>query len=651
MPKPFEAEQKSLEELMGGKNAYAIPLYQRRYVWRNEQNDKLWEDVKECYENKTNHFLGSLVLMDYEKDEYDSKYQADELIDHAFEVRHIVDGQQRLTSLTLLLVALFQDMRNTEQAFWKAPDLDEQLEEDWNDLKSKMRRCFLTDVRDKHSKSGKGYIPRIVPVRSIYEAYKTLLNREGAGKQLLVEKAFHFHFGNVKKYREECLPSTVEGFCGDAVSPADEIYAFYDQMYISIASRMKIIRIDCAANEDAFQVFESLNGTGLSLTASDRIKNILMGLAAKEGQSLSTSRVESEWQQIDEIVGKGANLEAFLGSYMFTVAGKRVSKKDLTKVFQKQYLSQFESVSKALQDLRFSAKCYATLTRLVPYETKEGCVKQLPADLKSYLEGMRRNNPSQSVVPMLAASRAYGIDSSEFKSISRSILVLLVRHKVCQKSANLLDRYFEKLLDDMRNKTVQEVLDGIRANTQRDQSFRSAFEELSFEKGSSFEMSRARYYLVAIENYLRNKTGDCSLASEEDLTLEHIIPQAVNPETWFDGDDEIISRFNNDGSFRDHFNDDVINSIGNMCLLRRPENSSASNKSFASKKKAYESPDESGKTAVSTFQLVSQLVENDMRLDDGDIVLVSEGSTFNEESVQKRARALADYAVAIWNLE
>ncbi len=60
MPKPFEAEQKSFEEIMrkDGELAYAIPLYQRRYVWKIEQNQRLWDDVRSSNEGKENHFLG-----------------------------------------------------------------------------------------------------------------------------------------------------------------------------------------------------------------------------------------------------------------------------------------------------------------------------------------------------------------------------------------------------------------------------------------------------------------------------------------------------------------------------------------------------------------------------------------------------------------
>ena len=192
MTKAFEAEEKSLNELMmdnAGNLAYAIPLYQRKYVWGNEENSKLWDDVKECYLNNSNHFLGSLVLMKYERDEYSEKYQADELNEKfgSENVFHVVDGQQRLTSLSLVLAALYRDLLEHDDFYRLLPDCDTQDTQDWDTLKTDMRNCLMTKIRDRQSKSGKGYIPRIIPVKSIYEVYKGIVNTGAHGKRLRIE--------------------------------------------------------------------------------------------------------------------------------------------------------------------------------------------------------------------------------------------------------------------------------------------------------------------------------------------------------------------------------------------------------------------------------------------------------------------------------
>ena len=237
MPKPFEAEQKCLDELMrDGRSAYAIPLYQRRYVWNTEENRKLWDDVVECFTSHTNHFLGSFVLMDYVRDEYDPKYQADVLAEESFTVKHVVDGQQRMTSLSLILAALYKDMTDNDEYFQTLPGKDKQDEQDWNTLKSKIRECLVSDVRDRESKSHKGYIPHLIPGKSIYEAYKSIVNLEHIGKpQLLVEKAYALHLDNIQKFRLGIIPEMDEGVEERATLQAYRLFEFYKQMFISIA--------------------------------------------------------------------------------------------------------------------------------------------------------------------------------------------------------------------------------------------------------------------------------------------------------------------------------------------------------------------------------------------------------------------------------
>lgn len=658
MLKPFEADQKTLEELMrtDGKCAYAIPLYQRRYVWRNEQNSKLWDDVVECFEESTNHFLGSLVLMEYEKDEYDKKNQADELVGCSFAVRHVVDGQQRLTSLSLILAALYHDMVDYDSMFKKLADLDSQASQDWDTLKTKMRDCLVTDVRDKHSKNGKGYIPRIVPVVDIYEKYKAIVNKEEYGRQLLVERAFIFYLSSIKKYRAKILPSTNPDIISSEPNSALDVFDFYDRFYRAITSRIKIVCIDCAAGEDAFQVFESLNGTGLSLTSADRIKNVLMGKSALEGGSPPISTIQSEWKRIETLVGgetvRATDTEAFFSSYMFVIMSKRVPKRQLPQAFTKEYLDgKFygKGVKAAIDDLLHAAQCYSTIVHRKPFVGADGKEKNFPSKLAVTIDGIIHNNRKQSVVPLLAAALQYGFEDQRFEEVCDALLVLLVRHKVCQKSTNQLDKIFEKFCEKIKIETVAETVNILRNNTQTDTTFRASFADLDFDSRSDSDFARARYYLEMIENYLRNSSGNDRLSGDEEYTLEHIIPQDYDYGEWFAEYPEELGKFNEE-DYRELFASRTVQSIGNMCLLRRPENSRAGNKAFNIKLDRYQQPGDEGKQASETFQLVSQIVANRMVVDGEEVAIVEQGETFGPEAVHRRADALASYALNVWKL-
>ena len=662
MTKAFEAEEKSLNELMmdnAGNLAYAIPLYQRKYVWGNEENSKLWDDVKECYLNNSNHFLGSLVLMKYERDEYSEKYQADELNEKfgSENVFHVVDGQQRLTSLSLVLAALYRDLLEHDDFYRLLPDCDTQDTQDWDTLKTDMRNCLMTKIRDRQSKSGKGYIPRIIPVKSIYEVYKGIVNTGAHGKRLRIEKAFILHCKNIQELREETLPSTNPDLLGCEKDSSVAVYDFYHRMFMAIANRMKTIRIVCGAGEDAFQVFESLNGTGLRLTSSDRIKNLLMGRAASECDPMPISKVEAEWNSIEAMVsgGKGgtSDIEPFFTSYMFTITGSRVSKKDLIREFTGCYLPRFDGVKATLKDLRKAADCYGTIVHTdSDYFDNDGEAKSLSPRLKMVLSGIRKNNPSQSVVPLLSAAMKLplGFDDPDFEAIAQSLLVLLVRHKVCQMSTNRLDTSFESYCQYMNKGDFTGAINSLRSDTKDDQAFFREFSKMTFDIQNRIDVIRARYYLQMIENYLRMQTGNDRLDPEVEYTLEHIIPQDYDVDSWFDGFPDEVAKFENEESYRMAFDENVVQSIGNMCLLRRPENSSANNAVYAVKCERYQQPDEDGKTARETFQLVNQIVANRMKVDDDFVQIVEYGETFGPDAVNRRAEALANYALKVWKV-
>ena len=644
----FQADEACIAQLFnaGDKQAYAIPLYQRRYVWNIAQNQQLWEDVLGCYQEKSNHFLGSIVLMSYHQDEYSEKSQADLLVENAYNVKHVVDGQQRLTSLTLALAALFWDMKEQDEFFNNLPSIDEEDKDDWGDLKTRIKSYLVSEVKDQHSKTGKGKIPRLVPVKSVYEAYKSIVNREKHGKQLLIDKAFIFYLERIVELRENLFPDNIR-------PQARDFYDFYYQLCDALTRFVKFVRIVCRDGEDPFQVFESLNGTGLSLTGADRIKNVLMGKGSRELPSVPMSKIESKWACIEERVGGSKDIETFISTYMFVITGDRVPRKNLCDTFVDKYLSRFSSVSKALNDLCEAADYYGTIVHQLPYVDELGTSCKLDGASSELLNNILKNNRQQSVVPLLAIAKEYGFNS-EFKLIAKTLLNLLVRFKVCQKSTNGLDRISAEFCRKIDKRSASELSDLLKNHMPAAAEFKSYFASMTFDNSKSAETARARYYLIAIENFIRNKNGQDNLTTQEEYTLEHVIPQTFDQADWFaDYPDERAWFDDEDGLNFDNFKEYTINSIGNMCLLRRPENSGASNKCFENKLKSYEKPDNDGKTAVGTFQLVRQIKDNSTCINanhpsENDRPIIEEGKTFNAQSVNTRAEAMACIALEIW---
>ncbi|MGI6230707.1 MAG: DUF262 domain-containing protein [Tractidigestivibacter sp.] len=662
----FQAEGKNLEHLMRD-GAYSIPLYQRPYVWKTEQNSRLWEDVCGCFESGTNHFLGSLVLMNYKRDKTSQPGQADELNDRAVKVYSVVDGQQRLMSITLMLAAVCADMYKYEDMFKNLPDVDQQNLEDWDVIKVEMMNCLVVrEDRDYHSKTGKGHIPRVIPGRTSYEAYKSAMNREtdGIGKRSRTSRAYRYYENEVRKLRECALPITKESQPNRVGASAAEFLGFYQRLYVAIARRMIFVRIVCAEEEDPFQVFESLNGTGLDLTSSDRIKNQLMGKGSTENPPFTMSNVSSEWENLREKVrgqtkrrdepSRESDLDKFFGVLLFVKRHERVSRKDLPKEFAHAYFDRGWDVRRTFRDLLASADNYRAIVRQEPIELSSGKMWKPGEDLAEVLNGIQSNNPKQSLVPLMAAADAVGIESREFDQIANVLLVMLVRHKVCERPENELDKAFGEFCERISEDTVDSAISLLKTHTVGDEAFRRAFSELEFDPDKSSEMDRARYYLTSIENYLRRQDdGNDRLNTGETLPVEHIIPQDFIPEDWFEGYPEEAARFKgesgeDDEEYRQEFLTSTIQGIGNLCLLRKAENSKASNKNFKKKLEVYRTPAKTGESPRGTFKLVDQIVENKMVIDGQERVIVEEGKTFSTDAVQRRAEVLADYALKIW---
>lgn len=638
---PFRVDLSSLSDLFKDTTeAYSIPLYQRPYVWQKEQNNRLWDDVKASYSNKSNHFLGSIVLTGYQRDEFGS-WLSDDLVKEGYTVWHVVDGQQRLTSMSLLLAALYWDM----DAWTKAVSGSENFEDvhdECEDLKSRIRGYLKTSVKDTSSSlQGKVKIPRFIPVRATFSNYERIINKGECGRKIRLDKAYSVHQTNIKDFREMLL-----GTPSESADSINGCYEFYKNLCNTVTSDIKFAKITCGEGQDPFQVFESLNGTGVNLSAADRIKNLLMG--AGHTQGIKQTRIDDAWNEIADSVGSEREIEGFLSAYMFVQVNSRVSRGELYDKFKKVYLNGTfgGQVNPAINELRRVAKFYGLITRGEPFhhDAKDTDIK-LSKGTASTLDAIMRNNRKQAVVPLLAAALQYGLEGA-FDDIAKKLLSLLVRHKVCQLGTNELDSIFKDFCEIVKNNTAETAVGFLDAHRQPDSKFARSFADLTFDDN---EFSRAAYYLRSIENFLRTGSGD-DVLSEDDYTVEHIIPQTPKISEWFAVEPERAAILENeDCTDRVEFFETTVKSIGNMCLLRRRENSGASNRNYDSKLKVYRVLEgDQGEKADSTFMLVKQLEDNEISFGDDHAQIVADGKTFDENSVRLRAQYLAKYATAIW---
>lgn len=587
--------------LLSAQNHFIIPDYQREYSWGKTENQTLWNDIVELVgQKKQKHFLGALVTSDYQpQDSVLAPIKPAEFNLNPDEVSQLLDGQQRLTSISLLVAAI----RTT---------LSEDSSLDTINKKLIDNELFKLLFNDEDADEGLGATPRLfLKENSGKYYYQTVLELnlcDSPNPKSKAVKNMRLAFSTYKDCVREWVRHT----------EPDNRLNRYKALCNTIQNRVQVVDIHCKESMNEFQVFESLNGKGLNLTAVDRIRSIFLSKAAENNADGASS-----WQELYALVGgKDDQLLHFFITLFFDREGKRFNKVQLPSKFKELANEGYQSFGGLKADLYSAIRTYGTLRD--PSSNSSGLPKT--DHLLQMIGGLGQE---QIYVPLYSAAKRYHIDSSEFYKVARILLNYTVRFSVCGKPTNTLDTEFSKMISIIREKSCQNVCDYIISRMEDDEIFRNDFSEFS-----TTNTGFAHYLLEELERFCRIKSGDGNQVPRN-LTLEHIIPRRINYVDWY-GKDNVP-----DSVVLDSYREDYINSIGNMALIFKSDNSAASNKNYAEKKHIYEY----GSTHVhdygrpaDTFYLIKEL-------------LTDYPTEFTHTQVLERARLFSVWAPVIWKKE
>ncbi|MCH3968562.1 MAG: DUF262 domain-containing HNH endonuclease family protein [Atopobiaceae bacterium] len=591
----------------------AIPDYQRDYSWTNAETGALFDDIKDLVYSDSGevHFLGAIVTTTFDRDSYTAA--CIKLTDYGIDssdVRLVVDGQQRLTSLSLLMKAIADSVSR-----------DVASEDDQKNLRGLLgvvTSCLQgTDLSDDASMPA----PRLILNGDTGRRYMNYLGIAGsdigsgayAGARRL-KKAYELFTKEIEILKNDWLNLGADR----------SVYSFYRLLLTVITKQLKLVVIECEDAMSAFQVFDSLNGKGLDLTAADRIKNIFLSWCRTGSDALN------KWNSVSNEVGSD-NLVQFYSCYLYYKNGSRVPKRKLPDV----YKNLFHETAKS--DFNFfyhqqkeAAEVFACLKN---YKTGVGDLdKRLLPDLAAI-------NQDQVYVPLFAALFEYrgkGFDR-ELVEFAEELTKLLVRMQVCEKSTNRLDTIFADCIKRIKEyESLKVVSDLVSQKTHEmadDTQFKAAFAELAPAKPRV-----AEYYLRMIENHLRERDGRRDVVQKDAgglhrLTVEHIIPQDLDAlQDWYGSSYDAIPE-----ELLNQYNDVVIRSIGNLALLYDDDNSAAKNHTYAEKKHVYEHGSNNSEigSPVKTFVMMDHL-------------LGRYPNQFQHDQVKDRADVMATLAAEIW---
>lgn len=516
---PMSLFEEFIKEAFGSQ--YVIPVYQRNYTWKkNKQVKQLLVDIKNILKGETQkHFIGTIVY---------------NIVNTNFMVREreVVDGQQRLITMFLIAYALRNIARDQDETEIENALTISYLE---NPGEDKYKYRLQPSVSDDNAYS---YI-----AKDIISSY--------VGSSLVMEN-YKYLYSQLKVLAEE--------------------YSL--QEVINAVRGLYIVRIELDPDDDAQQIFESINSTGEKLTAADLIRNyILMRRTNKEQEEI----YEKYWMKLEVIFSESKKLTEFIRFYLASKTYTLTSEKDLYDAFKAYWMNNNGSNEylSILNDMVIFANHYDRLY-----------FSDKPDDLGEYIKDYRRLQsymPAPFMMRVLEHLRLNEINLKQAGEVLSILNTYLVRRYINGQDTSAISRFFPGYLknveDQIRiNGNFDKFVDICSYYLINENMAKGAFmpddKQLRdyLKTANAYTLSNIRIVLDKIECYKNPIPVDLS-----SLNIEHIMPQTQS-EYWARVSEMDIDNYSK-----------IVNVLGNLTLAAKPDNSKMSNKTFDDKKKILES--------------------------------------------------------------
>ena len=525
------------------KVRFVVPKYQREYVWKKAHWEDLFDDIQT---NPTGHFLGSIICINRS----DDVMQTQEL--------EVVDGQQRLTTLSLLYAAIYAQ-------FAKLGDLDDETKHELYNLK-----CRLLV-------KGGGKVLRVKPSyqNKNSQDYRAVLEKAG----ILQDVEQSPNMGNrriLKAYRyfEERLAQVDE-------KGERQFSVVVLRQLLEKVNAASLVKIEVNSHSDAFILFESLNNRGEPLSALDLIKNKLLAVLEKQ-QADSIDENFKKWTKLLENLTDDYSVqERFLRQYYNAFKFKdEIGVKGFPLATRSNIIQIYEKLidkdaTKTFGDLFEKTKLYNRI--IAPdEETVAPKVAQQFRDLERI-----GGAPAYVLLLYLLADRS----SAALAAISEFLVKFFVRRSLTdQPPTRDLPRNFISLIEVLHSKPSEDALKIIREEFQKkgwvapDGLFRAKLEGNLYEEN----VDATRFVLCRIEESHQTRERFTDLWKRDShgdfiWTVEHIFPQGQNiPESWV----KMIA--SGDQAKAKEYRELHVHKLGNLTITGY--NSKLGNKSFAEKR-------------------------------------------------------------------
>jgi hypothetical protein len=521
----FNTSNQTFRQLFGNGLRYQIPRFQRDYSWTSDEWDDLWQDIQGTMlpGGEPAHYMGYLVLQTQDNKTFE-----------------VIDGQQRLTTLSLLTLALLKVLQDLVDAGIDPENNLRRIEQLRNSYIGYLDPVTLIP-RSKLSLNRNNdayYKDYIVPLQRMPQ-------RGLRASEHLLRKSFDWFYRQIKeRYSSQ----------SDGAGLARFIDELSDKLFFTV-----IVVTD---ELNAFKVFETLNSRGVRLSPTDLLKNYLFSVVSRESSHPhEIDTLERRWEAMVGRLG-GESFPDFLRAH-WNSRKRFVREADLFKTIRddrKDKAAVFELIRQMEEDI----DPYAAL----PHPEDSLWDKEQAQHIRE----LRMFNVRQPWPLLLSSYRAF--DKSSFTDVLRACSIISFRYNVIGGLAtNEQERVYNSVAQKIASGDLPTSRDVIRALGQiyiPDDQFRSAFTEKSLRTSAARNKNVVRYILFKLEKHISQIDYD---RESPKYNLEHVLPE--NPQ-------------NNWSQFSEEQVDLFVFRLGNMTVLEAEANREIGNLPFEEKRSVYE---------------------------------------------------------------
>ena len=509
----MKASERKITKLFSESDTvFSIPVYQRDYNWQEKQCQRLFKDILQTGKNEkvSSYFLGSIVYI------HDGIYGVGE------KEFHVIDGQQRMTTLTLLFLAIYFKLKGTILA---------------KDADKIYNQYVVNPYSEKEIK-----LKLLPPEENLY----------------ILNKISHNKFNELEAFQDRNMLKNYLFFEKELKN-----LSFDDMKHLSNGIE-KLIYIDIAlekGKDDPQKIFESLNSTGLDLSQGDLIRNyILMDLERGE-----QNRIYKEiWIPIENNckVSDGSEITSYVSDFIrdyLTLKTEKISSKP--KVFETFKAYYEKENDEKLEDMKKYSEAYSYIIK--PSLEKD---RDIQREL-DYLKSLDKTVINTFLIGILKDYKDNILEKDELVNILILLQSYLWRRYITEKPTNALNKIFQGMYGKISRSGnyYENLVDVLMAEDfPTDEELESALKLKNVYK----DKEKLNYVFKKLENYNHNELIDFD---NEKITIEHIFPQKPN-KAWKENysDNELEQMI----SFKD--------TISNLTLTG--SNSNLSNKAFHEKR-------------------------------------------------------------------